>query len=430
MRQLLPFAAGDADLRQAYDVPRAPRGNRPHLLVNMVASTDGATVVEGVTAKLGSPGDKRVFFLLRSLADVILVGAQTVRAEGYGPPRLAAEAQARRVARGQAALPRIAVVSGSLELDWSSRLFTDSSARPLVLAPRSADQTALRHARAVADVVVAGHGVVDLADALAQLSGRGFAIVLCEGGPRLNAGLAEAGLIDELCLTVSPTLVGGENRPGIIGAAHLPGLIGLELLHVLEEDGFLFLRYGTSRTGEPESPALDKSQAGVDQPEPSAAAGVFNDLAGDLDYPMLIVTAAAGDQQAGCLVGFAAQCSIDPPLFMVWLSKQNHTFQVAMRADALAVHIPSSTDRELAVLFGSETGEAVDKFARCRWHPGPLGVPVLADCPRWFAGRVVDRTDTGDHMGFLLEAQVASTGPWTAQLGFQDVKDIEPGHGA
>lgn len=157
---------------------------------------------------------------------------------------------------------------------------------------------------------------------------------------------------------------------------------------------------------------------------------VFNDLAGDLDYPMLVVTVAAGDQRAGCLVGFAAQCSIDPPRFMVWLSKQNHTFQVAQGADALAVHVLSATDRDLAVLFGSQTGDAVDKFERCEWQEGPFGLPVLTGCARWFAGPVLDLTDTGDHMGFLLEVQAASAQPWAGQLGFQDVQDLEPGHDA
>lgn len=161
-----------------------------------------------------------------------------------------------------------------------------------------------------------------------------------------------------------------------------------------------------------------------------AGASWFNDLVGELDYPMLIVTAAVDDERAGCLVGFAAQCSIDPPLFMVWLSKQNHTFQVAQHAEALAIHVLGSSNRDLAELFGSQTGDSVDKFARCRWHHGPFGLPLLSDCARWFAGPVVDRTDTGDHRGFLLEPRSGSAGPWPGQLDFQDVKDLEPGHGA
>ncbi len=150
----------------------------------------------------------------------------------------------------------------------------------------------------------------------------------------------------------------------------------------------------------------------------------------DLDYPMLIVTTADGSERAGCLVGFAAQCSIDPPLIMVWLSKRNHTTRLAQRASVLLVHFPSRSDRELAALFGQETGDRVDKFARCRWEPGPEGLPVLTDCSRWVAGRIVDRLDTGDHVGHLLDPFDAATGQWAGQLGFQSVHDLEPGHRA
>jgi flavin reductase (DIM6/NTAB) family NADH-FMN oxidoreductase RutF len=150
----------------------------------------------------------------------------------------------------------------------------------------------------------------------------------------------------------------------------------------------------------------------------------------DLDYPMLIVTTSDGSERAGCLVGFAAQCSIDPPLLTVWLSKRNHTTRVAERASALAVHFPSSSDRELATLFGEETGDEVDKFARCRWEPGPEDLPLLAGCSRWTAGRIVDRFSTGDHVGHLLDPFAAGTGEWAGQLGFQSVHDLEPGHRA
>ena len=162
--------------------------------------------------------------------------------------------------------------------------------------------------------------------------------------------------------------------------------------------------------------------------EPAATA--FQSIVGALDYPMGIVTTFDGTERAGCLVGFTAQCSIDPPLVMVWLSKRNHTTRIAGRATALLVHLPSHADRELATLFGQETGDEVDKFSRCRWEPGPEGLPLLAGCSRWFAGRIVERLDTGDHVGHLLEPFDAAAGPWSAQLGFQSVKDLEPGHEA
>ncbi|HEX2117858.1 MAG TPA: flavin reductase family protein [Acidimicrobiales bacterium] len=156
----------------------------------------------------------------------------------------------------------------------------------------------------------------------------------------------------------------------------------------------------------------------------------FQDLVGDLDYPMTIVTASSGGEKAGCLVGFATQCSIHPPRYAVWISRQNHTLAVAREASVLAVHFPSVDDRRLAELFGHETADEVDKFARCRWREGPAGVPVLEDCARWFAGEVVEHVPTDDHVGFLLAPIHAQSGPWAGQLGFQSAKAISPGHEA
>lgn len=156
----------------------------------------------------------------------------------------------------------------------------------------------------------------------------------------------------------------------------------------------------------------------------------FQEVVATLDYPMYVVTTTAGEERAGCLVGFTSQCSIDPPLFAVWLSKKNHTYRVARGAEILAVHALGGEERELAELFGQHTGDEVDKLSRCCWHPGPGGVPVLDDCPRWFAGRVIDHWDTGDHLGFLLEPLVAAATSNEHDLGFQDLKDIEPGHEA
>lgn len=144
---------------------------------------------------------------------------------------------------------------------------------------------------------------------------------------------------------------------------------------------------------------------------------------------MVIVTTGNETEQAGCLVGFSAQCSISPPLLMVWLSKRNRTTRVAQRSSGLLVHFPSSQQRPLATLFGSHTGDQVDKFARCRWEAGPDGLPLLSDCSRWAAGHIIERIDTGDHVGHLLDLFDAAAGEWAGQLGFQAVKDLEPGHG-
>jgi flavin reductase (DIM6/NTAB) family NADH-FMN oxidoreductase RutF len=165
---------------------------------------------------------------------------------------------------------------------------------------------------------------------------------------------------------------------------------------------------------------------------PNALVGAMSDefqrLVATLDYPMFVVTAASSDgtERSGCLVGFASQCSIHPPRFMVWISVMNHTYDVARWATHLGVHV---VGRQLAELFGGETGDEVDKFARCRWHVGPNGVPVLDGATGWFVGRVVDRLDTGDHLGFLLEPVEASAPDDDQEsVTFQQVKGLEPGH--
>jgi flavin reductase (DIM6/NTAB) family NADH-FMN oxidoreductase RutF len=112
---------------------------------------------------------------------------------------------------------------------------------------------------------------------------------------------------------------------------------------------------------------------------------------------------------------------------LLCLSRRNHTFRVASRAGALVAHVLGPQDRALAALFGGATGEAVDKFARCDWRPGPGG-PVLKMCRQWFAGRVLDRFDVGDHVAFLVEPFAAAAEPLEGQLGFQDVRGLRPGH--
>jgi len=159
---------------------------------------------------------------------------------------------------------------------------------------------------------------------------------------------------------------------------------------------------------------------------------VFAKLVARLDYPMYVVTAAAEDERSGCLVGFGTQTSIHPPRFLVCISRKNHTHPVATRASALGVHFLSDEPREeaLAELFGGETGDHTDKFDRCSWHDGPDGVPFLDDAPNRFAGRVLERLDLGDHEGFLLEPIAVELGEEDPDLGFQEAKDIEPGHAA
>ncbi|MFF2198441.1 flavin reductase family protein [Streptomyces sp. NPDC058157] len=150
------------------------------------------------------------------------------------------------------------------------------------------------------------------------------------------------------------------------------------------------------------------------------------------DGPLYVVTAAADGLRAGCLVGFASQCSIDPPRFVVWLSVENHTYGVARRARYLTVHVLRREQEALARLFGGRTGDRTDKFAGIDWRPGRAGSPVLTGVAAWFTGRIEAVVAGGDHEGFLLapvEDAPAAPGP-AAPLRFGDVRDLEAGHPA
>lgn len=157
----------------------------------------------------------------------------------------------------------------------------------------------------------------------------------------------------------------------------------------------------------------------------------FRTIAAAMDYPVFIVTTRSPEGvPAGCLVGFATQASIAPPRFLAAISRVNHTFPAAMAAAAVAVHVPGRDQVELARLFGGASGDEVDKFAQCRWHEGPEGVPVLDDCPAWIAGPVRERVNLGDHVGLLLDIAYAHDAGLGPQLRASDIGDMEPGHPA
>jgi flavin reductase (DIM6/NTAB) family NADH-FMN oxidoreductase RutF len=155
----------------------------------------------------------------------------------------------------------------------------------------------------------------------------------------------------------------------------------------------------------------------------------FDALVGELNYPMYIATTSAGGINAGCLVGFTTQVSIEPSRFLVCLSEKNHTTTVAATATHLAIHLVRAGDRGLARLFGEETEDRTDKFTRCHWSVGPHAVPILDDAAAWFVGRIEDRVEFGDHVGHLLEpVDVGLRRPIGPLLGFTDVRDFDPGH--
>jgi riboflavin biosynthesis pyrimidine reductase len=241
LRQLLPEVVDPADLPAAY-ARRDRVDGRPCVRVNMIASVDGATTVQGRSGALGGPGDRAVFSLLRSLADVVLVGAGTVRSEGYGPVRVGEAARERRAALGLAPVPPIAVVTASANLDWESPFFTEAVARPLVVTAERGARSARARGAGVADVVVAGDEEVEVERIVGALGDLGFRQLLAEGGPHLNGSLAEAGVVDEICLTVSPSVVSGASGRILAGSELVPPA-RMVLAHVIEGDGVLFLRY-------------------------------------------------------------------------------------------------------------------------------------------------------------------------------------------
>jgi len=169
----------------------------------------------------------------------------------------------------------------------------------------------------------------------------------------------------------------------------------------------------------------------ADRGAASAGSDAFDDLVATLDYPMFVITTAHDDQRAGCLVGFTSQTSINPPRFLVGISRKNFTFSVARVASHLAVHVVPRTHYALAELFGTSTGDDTDKFAACTWHTGPEGMPILDDAASWFVGRVIRRFDLGDHVGHLIEPVAGLSGGELGDLiSFSDVRDLEPGHDA
>jgi riboflavin biosynthesis pyrimidine reductase len=241
MRQLLPVPAPETDPVEAYAIPHPHDGRSMFVRCNMISSFDGAISVNGRSGLLGGPADRKVFGVLRSWADVILVGAGTVRSENYGPVRLDEELRQVRRARGQGPVPPIAVVTRSGNLDWSSPLFSETEVRPLIITTSDGYEESHRRGEQVADVVVAGSDRVEPSLALEHLHQLGHRSVLLEGGPGLNADVVKAGLLDELCLTLSPRLVAGTGSRLFAGPELMPPE-DVRLDQLLEEDGFLFCR--------------------------------------------------------------------------------------------------------------------------------------------------------------------------------------------
>lgn len=237
IRRLLPYSGGvetAEDLEDAYVHPEPH-----HLRVNFVTSLDGAVEIEGRSGPLGGPADRQAFMAMRAVADVVLVGAGTAEAEDYGPVKLAADVQGRRAQRGQAAVPRLAVVTARGRLDRDARMF--SGGEPVIILTTEALAGSRPDLADVAEMVACGTDHVDLVTAVSELHQRGLGRVLCEGGPTLTRSLFDADQVDELCVTFSPVMA-GEGRYRLAHAwSGEPRRFTLSGL--LEGDGMLMAAY-------------------------------------------------------------------------------------------------------------------------------------------------------------------------------------------
>jgi riboflavin biosynthesis pyrimidine reductase len=242
MRALLPPSNDEIDVHAFYAADWLDDGG---VRVNFVSSADGAAQAEGKSEGLQTAGDNRVFAALRDVADVILAGAGTVTIEGY---RAVVVSDKRRAIRRDLGLREVlptAVISRSLRLNPDSALFTDAvpDARTIVLTCDAAPAERRAALEKVADVAICGGETVDVPLARAALEQRGLTRILSEGGPTAFAQLMAGGVVDELCLSLSPMLVGPGPTRITAGAELWEQSVALRLTGLLEEDGALFLRY-------------------------------------------------------------------------------------------------------------------------------------------------------------------------------------------
>ncbi|MEB3030960.1 pyrimidine reductase family protein [[Mycobacterium] nativiensis] len=234
----------DKELAGLYAYPEGDQ-TRPWVRANFISSIDGGATMSGTSGGLAGPGDRTVFTLLRALADIIVVGAGTIRVENYGGAHLGVAERQRRRDRGQTEVPRLAIVSGSGRLDRDLRVFTETELPPLVLTSATAAEDTRRRLAGHAEVLDCSGNVpdrVDVATVLAAVAARGHRRVLTEGGPTLLDSLVEGDLLDELCLTVAPYLVGG--RAPRIATGTGEQATPMRCAHLLsDESGYLYGRY-------------------------------------------------------------------------------------------------------------------------------------------------------------------------------------------
>lgn len=244
MQRIFPaykLISGTEQIVAAYAYPA--NGGAPYVRANMVATVDGAAWgANHRSGTISSPPDREVFSVLRGLADVILVGSETARRERYGPAVTDTELADHRAALGQRPDPVVAVVSRSLDFDPAAALFAEATERTIVFTTESSPQQRRDILSEMATVIVAGAEAVDFGIALTALGEHGLTRVLCEGGPHVLGEITQARLLDELCLTITPHLAGGDAVRILAGCPPLPHGT-LTLVHIIEADGTLLTRW-------------------------------------------------------------------------------------------------------------------------------------------------------------------------------------------
>ncbi len=238
LRQLVSDPHENLDPTELAEAGERQVDGRPWVMLNFVASIDGAATIDGGSTDLGDEEDMAMFKALRGAADVVLVGARTVIVEDYRPLTLDESRRARRVERGQDPAPTLAIVSGTVSLDVEQRVFSDSNYKPLVITGPYANPGRLANLGDAADVAILSD--IDPQAIIERLSAA--RIILLEGGPSLAGQFARAGLIDEFNLTVAPKLAGGESKR-ITGSDEIDPPYEMRLDRVVEGEKMLFLRY-------------------------------------------------------------------------------------------------------------------------------------------------------------------------------------------
>jgi 2,5-diamino-6-(ribosylamino)-4(3H)-pyrimidinone 5'-phosphate reductase len=228
---------------------RAP-DDRPYVISNMVSTADGRATLGGRTKELSTEADRALFHSLREQVDAVMAGTATIAIERYGPLVRGPERRRRRAERGLEPVPLAVTATRSMELPTQAPLFADPESRIVVLTGSDREPPPAAAEVIVERLPTRAGAELDLVAGMERLRRKhGVRTVLLEGGPTLLGAMLEAGLVDELFLSLAPLIVGGAPEAGLVEGPALPQPLRLSLLGLLEEESFLFLRYAVGASG-------------------------------------------------------------------------------------------------------------------------------------------------------------------------------------